>query len=99
MSRIVWNSAVGALAIFLLSEPAPAATISYADAVHTLMGACQKEMVTSCKNVHIGSGRLEACLGSSGVSQSCSATFHQVQAEIAARLEAEAAMPEICKAD
>jgi hypothetical protein len=84
-----------------LAGPAPAQTISYAEAINHLMGACGGDIDNYCSQVHLGSGRIEACLAQhvSQVSEQCKATFAQVLASIDARATAQSAAPKLCDGD
>lgn len=95
------RSILTAFALVALTLPAAAVTISYTDAIDILTASCGKDVQTYCGDVRIGSGRIEACLAknSSRLSQQCQTTLPQVLALIDARAAAQAAVPEICKAD
>jgi hypothetical protein len=92
--------AAGAFAAFL-AQSAAADTISYADGMHMLIGACGKDVEKYCSKVRLGSGRIEACINdnSSKISSECTATLAQVVAGIEARAQAEGAAPQICASD
>lgn len=94
--------AIGAAALVaLLATPVSADTISYADAMQELIGACSKDVQKYCADVRLGSGRIEDCLAKNGskVSAQCTTTFATVQMQIAARAAAQAAVPDMCAAD
>lgn len=95
------RSSLIAFTLVALMLPATAATISYTDAIDILTASCGKDVQTYCGDVRIGSGRIEACLAknSSRISQQCKTDLPQVLALIDARAAAQAAVPEVCKAD
>ena len=86
MRKFLSHLGLAALAL-CLAKPAAAETIGYADAMDMLMAACGNDVQAHCKDVRIGSGRIEACLQQSGVSPQCTAT----SAQVAVLLEARAA--------
>ena len=98
MRKISSYLGLAALAV-CLAKPAAAETIGYADAMDMLMGACGNDVQSHCKDVRIGSGRIEGCLQQSGVSPQCTATAAQVAVLLDARAAAQAAVPELCKHD
>ena len=98
MRKILSHLGLAALAV-CLAKPASAETIGYADAIDMLMAACGNDVQTHCKDVRIGSGRIEACLQQSGISPQCTSTAAQVAALLDARAAAQAAVPKLCEYD
>jgi hypothetical protein len=90
--------ATGVLLAFL-AVPASAQTIGYAEGIEMLMAACGQDIETHCKDVRLGSGRIEACLAGNEISQQCKTTYVEVFTQLEKRAQAEAAVPELCKAD
>jgi len=90
-----------AFTLVALALPASAATVSYTEAIDILIAACGKDVETYCSDVRLGSGRIEACLtkNSSRISQQCTTDFPKVVALLDARAAAQAAVPQVCKAD
>src|SRR4051794_25274999 len=90
-----------ALTLVGLALPASAATISYTDAIDALISSCGKDVESYCSDVRLGSGRIEACLAknSSRLAPQCKADFPKVISLLDARAAAQAAVPEVCKAD
>lgn len=91
----------GTTALFAAAVPGSAETISYTEATRTLIAACGSDIGTLCKGVRPGGGRLQICLfeKAAQVSPQCMQTYEAVFASLAARAEAQAAVPELCKYD
>jgi hypothetical protein len=80
--------------------PAAAQTIGYAEAIDILADSCGHDILTYCKGVNLGAGRVEACLEQNPkVAQRCKADLLRVQQLLAARAAAQAAVGEICNRD
>jgi hypothetical protein len=92
--------AMGFLVAFL-ATPASAQTIGYGDGIAAVMAACGQDIDTHCKDVRLGSGRIEACLAehAAEISQQCKTTYVDVFAQLEKRAQAEGTVPELCKAD
>jgi hypothetical protein len=90
-----------AFMLVALTLPASAATISYTDAIDILIASCGPDVQTYCGDVRLGSGRVEACLAknSSRISPQCKTDLPKVVSLLDARAAAQAAVPEVCKAD
>lgn len=83
-----------------LESRAAAQTIGYAQAIDILAKSCGNDILKHCKGVNLGGGRIEACIAEKpGVSAKCKADLVQVQALLAARAAAQAAVSEICNRD
>jgi len=90
-------------AVFLIGgiAVASAQTLSYADAVDQLAGACRSDLAKYCSKVELGNGRLRACLDAhqNVVSPRCQQTRAMVYASIARRAAAQRDIGTICDAD
>lgn len=97
---------VGISALFVcLSLAVPqlvsAQTIGYAEAVRQLTAACGADIEKHCGGVRPGGGAIKACLAKNAnkISGACTQTFENVFALLAKRAEAQAAVPQLCRAD
>ncbi len=97
---------VGIAAIFVclsLTVPqlAGAQTIGYAEAIRELTAACGADIEKHCSNVRPGNGAIKACLAKNAnqISGTCTQTFENVFALLAKRAAAQAAVPQLCRAD
>lgn len=97
---------VGIAAIFVclsLTVPqlAGAQTIGYAEAIRELTAACGADIEKHCSNVRPGNGAIKACLAKNAnqISGKCTQTFENVFALLAKRAAAQAAVPQVCRAD
>ena len=89
------------LLVAVLTPAASAQTIGYGEAIDQLMASCGQDVEKHCKNVRLGAGRIDGCLGehSNEISQQCKTTYVQAFTLLAQRAQAQAAAPELCKAD
>lgn len=91
------------LVILSLTVPqlASAQTIGYAEAVRELTAACGADIEKHCGDVRPGGGAIKACLAKNAnqISGKCTQTFENVFALLEKRAAAQAAVPEICRAD
>jgi hypothetical protein len=80
---------------------AAAQTLSYADAIEQLAGACGADVQKYCKGVELGRGQLKGCLDThqSTVSPRCQQTRASVYASISRRIAAQRDIGDICDAD
>jgi OOP family OmpA-OmpF porin len=80
---------------------AHAQTLSYADAIDQLAGACRGDLQKYCRGVELGGGHLKACLDGhqNVVSPRCQQTRADVYASIARRISAQRNIGDICSAD
>ena len=79
---------------------ATAQTIGYAEAIDVLADSCGKDILTHCKGINLGGGRVEGCLAQNPkVSQTCKVDLVRVEQLLAARAAAQAAVGEICNRD
>jgi|SRR5579862_352625 len=87
--------------MFMFIGSATAQTMSYADAISQLAGACNADLARYCKGVELGNGRLKACLDANQarVSPQCQQTRTMVYASIAKRAAAQRNIGDICSAD
>jgi hypothetical protein len=104
MNTIAIKLASSILALFLLTctiGPSIAQTLSYADAIEQLAGACGADLRKYCKGVELGGGRLKACLDANQarMSPSCQQARMLVYASIARRAAAQRDIGDICSAD
>jgi hypothetical protein len=80
---------------------AAAQTLSYADAIEQLAGACGADVQKYCKGVELGRGQLKGCLDAhqSTVSPRCQQARASVYASISRRIAAQRDIGDICDAD
>ncbi len=78
-----------------------AQTLSYADAIDQLAGACRGDLQRYCRGVELGGGHLKACLDAhqNVVSPRCQQTRADVYASIARQISAQRNIGDICSAD
>jgi OOP family OmpA-OmpF porin len=88
-----------AIPLLLAAGHANAQTIGYAEAVDQLAKGCGKDIAKSCKQTSLGGGRIQQCLGQSGVSAGCRANLDVLAALLQKRAAARAAVPRVCDAD
>jgi hypothetical protein len=94
--------AIALCSILSLSTiPAPADTVSYADAVSLLAKDCGQDIRKHCPGVNLGNGRIQACLQQhqATVSPTCTSTLASVTQSIQIRQEAQASAFKLCKGD
>ena len=99
MKRISFIFAL--LLLFGASGAAHAQTLSYADAIDQLAGACRGDLQRYCHGVELGGGHLKACLDAhqNVVSPQCQQTRANVYASIGRRIAAQRGIGDICSAD
>jgi hypothetical protein len=99
MKRISFIFAL--LFLFGASGAAHAQTLSYADAIDQLAGACRGDLQRYCRGVELGGGHLKACLDAhqNVVSPQCQQTRANVYASIGRRIAAQRDIGDICSAD
>jgi hypothetical protein len=104
MNRFAIKFASSIFALFFLLcaiGPSIAQTLSYADAIEQLAGACGADLRKYCKGVELGGGRLKACLDANQarVSAPCQQARILVYTSIARRAAAQRDIGDICSAD
>jgi len=83
-----------------LAGPASAQSIGYAQALDRLGASCGKDIQKFCNKVNLGGGRMTQCLGQNqAVSVTCKDSIAHMQALIAARAQARAAVLRACDVD
>ena len=80
---------------------ASAQTIGYAEAIRQLTAACGADIEKHCGEVRPGGGAIKACLAKNAnqISGNCTQTFENVFALLEKRAAAQAAVPQLCRAD
>lgn len=88
-------------AMFIPAEVGHSQTMSYADAITALAGACGGDIKKHCKGVNLGNNAIQTCLqeNQAKVSASCNATVTDVVASIQRRQAAQANVASICRGD
>jgi hypothetical protein len=104
MNTIAIKLASSIFALFFLIGtigPSAAQTLSYADAIEQLAGACGADLRKYCKGVELGGGHLKACLDANQarMSGACQQARMLVYASIARRAAAQRDIGDICSAD
>ncbi len=102
MRRIAPSSILLALSFLIVGVcTAAAQTLSYADAISQLAGACGADLRKYCKGVELGGGHLKACLDANQAKMSapCQQARAMVYASIARRIAAQRNIGDICSAD
>lgn len=94
-------AAVLPLLAFLLSTPAAAQTMGFAEAAEKLVAACGHDIDANCKGVNLGNGRMGACLSKNRdrISANCQQAYAAVFAGIERRAQARVAVLKICDVD
>ena len=89
------------LLALLLSIPATAQTMGFAEAADKLVAACGQDIDANCKGVNLGNGRMGACLSKNRdrISANCQQTYAAVFAGIERRAQARVAVLKICDID
>jgi hypothetical protein len=90
-----------AIAFLGLTAAGRAATISYADAVTQLAGACGADIKKLCKGLNLGNNRIRDCLtqNAAQVSPTCNSTLAVVLSSIQVRQQAQADAARLCRVD
>src|SRR5580693_7690550 len=104
MNKIAIKLASSIFVLFFLLcaiGPSMAQTLSYADAIEQLAGACGGDLRKYCRGVELGGGHLKACLDANQarMSGSCQQARMLVYASIARRAAAQRDIGDICSAD
>ncbi|CCM78433.1 conserved exported hypothetical protein [Rhizobium mesoamericanum STM3625] len=89
------------LAMSLAAGVVRAETISFADAVSTLVQACGTDIKKHCRGVNLADHGVQQCLQQhqAEVSPSCTTTLSEVTNSIQLRLAAQASVTKICSED
>src|SRR5262245_3201117 len=94
---------IAGVAICLLAavDLSRAQTIGYAEAVARLGASCGKDINQLCKNVGLGGGRIQQCLGrnQAAVSPACNAAVADLAVLLRKRAAARAAVVRVCERD
>lgn len=100
MSKMIYLNAIAAL-LFVSAQPSNAQSIGYAQALGALGKSCGKDITQYCTKVDLGGGRMTQCLekNQTAISASCKASIVAMQALIANRARARAAVLQVCDAD
>lgn len=88
-----------AVLALLSAGRANAQTIGYAEAIDQLATSCRNDIAKFCKQVNLGGGRIQQCLGQQPVSAACKTNVAALQAMLQKRAAARAAVPRVCDAD
>ena len=99
MRRLIFALTTGA---FLMGAPAAMSqTVGFADAIKILSASCGQDIEKHCKSATLANNGIGQCLdkNQSKVSQKCNVDRAVVAKLIAARLAAQAAVPQICDRD
>ncbi|PVB60081.1 hypothetical protein DCO57_19245 [Labrenzia sp. 011] len=85
----------------LVTAPAVAQTVGFAEAIKMLGASCGKDIETYCKSATLANNGITQCLeqNQSKVSAKCNADRKVVISLISERLAAQAAVPQICSRD
>ena len=86
-------------ALAMMTAPAAAQTMSFADAAEVLVAACGRDIDTYCKNVNLGGGKMKACLNNPKVQAGCKNTAAQVFASLEQRAQARINVLKLCERD
>ncbi len=84
-----------------LAAPAAAQTVGYADAIKILGASCGNDINKYCKNVNIGSNRIQECLikNSAKLTNKCKTDYVLVYVLLEKRFRAQQAVARICDRD
>ncbi|GAB4520565.1 MAG: hypothetical protein Tsb0019_21570 [Roseibium sp.] len=99
MRRLLFAFTAG---LMLAAVPAASAqTVGFADAIKILAASCGNDIEKLCKTATLANNGIMQCLeqNQAKVSQKCNADRAVVISLIQARLEAQAAAPELCRRD
>jgi hypothetical protein len=90
-----------ALSVALWSAPALAQTMSYKDAGALIAKSCGKDIERFCARVNMGGGALKDCLAKAEakLNARCVSDYRAVEASLAKRAQAQAAVPSVCELD
>jgi OOP family OmpA-OmpF porin len=92
--------AIAVILLWAAAGSASAQSIGYAQALDQLGATCGKDIDKFCKKVNLGGGRMTQCLGQNqAVSATCRASITHMQALIATRAQARAAVLQVCDVD
>jgi OOP family OmpA-OmpF porin len=93
--------AVIAVLLCASSEPSKSQSIGYAQALDRLGASCGKDIGTFCKKANLGGGRVTQCLDQNraAISGHCKASITEMQALLATRAQARAAVLRVCDVD
>ncbi|WP_413990447.1 hypothetical protein ACMDCR_31820 [Labrys okinawensis] len=80
---------------------ASAQTMSYSQAGALIASSCSKDIARFCPSANMGGGALHDCMmqAQAKLSPRCVADYKTVSASLAKRAAAQAAVPNVCKAD
>jgi hypothetical protein len=80
---------------------ASAQTMSYSEAGSLIARSCGKDITRFCGKVNMGGGALRDCLmrAQSKLNPKCVSDYQAVSDSLAKRAAAQAAVPDVCKAD
>lgn len=93
--------AAAAIALTIFAGPAPAATISFADAMSIMARDCGADIQKHCKGVPLANSGVGNCLvqNQASVSPVCLQTLAAVRASVAQRLQAQQDVLKVCRGD
>jgi outer membrane protein OmpA-like peptidoglycan-associated protein len=102
MSRLKIDYFAAVAMVLLVSTGASSAqSIGYAQAIGRLGSSCSQDIGKHCKKVNLGGGRMTQCLDQNRatISATCKASITEMQAMLATRAQARAAVLRVCDVD